>query len=126
MQTQTHFLNFPTCFSIPIFFFNLNSNFSNLASLRNLQEQVKKAFYTIVLLYTMLQNGILLPKLFWPTVRKKCSNDREKLIQTVKDQNNFWQQNAFLTCSWRFLISNNLEQLEFKLGFRNMQEKFEN
>ena len=23
-------------------------------------------------------NGILLPKLFWPTVRKKCSTDREK------------------------------------------------
>ena len=54
-------------------------------------------------------NGILLPKLFWPTVRKKCSSDREKLlkfeaegrefakflrsleqfIQTVKGQNNF-------------------------------------
>ena len=55
-------------------------------------------------------NGILLPKLFWPTVRKKCSSDLEKLlkfeaearefakflrsleqfIQTVKGQNNFW------------------------------------
>ena len=55
-------------------------------------------------------NGILLPKLFWPTVRKSCSSDREKLlkfeaegrefakilrsleqfIQTVKGQNNFW------------------------------------
>ena len=55
-------------------------------------------------------NGILLPKLFWPTVRKNCSRDREKLlkfeaegrefeiflrsleqfIQTVKGQNNFW------------------------------------
>ena len=23
-------------------------------------------------------NGILLPKLFWPTVRKNCSSDREK------------------------------------------------
>ena len=53
---------------------------------------------------------ILLPKLFWPTVRKNCSSDREKLlkfeaggrefakflrsleqfIQTVKGQNNFW------------------------------------
>ena len=74
---------------------------------------------------------ILLPKLFWPTVRKKNSCDREKLlkieaeglefenflrwleqfIQTVKGQNNFWQQNAFLTYSWRFLISNKLEQL---------------
>ena len=59
-----------------------------------------------------LQNktGILLEKLFWPTVRKNCSSDREKLlkfaaegrefakflrsleqfIQTVKGQNNFW------------------------------------
>ena len=26
-------------------------------------------------------NGVLLPKLFWPTVRKKCSSDREKLLQ---------------------------------------------
>ena len=24
------------------------------------------------------RNGILLPKLFWPTVRKNCSGDREK------------------------------------------------
>ena len=55
-------------------------------------------------------NGILLPKLFWPTVRIYCSSDREKLlkfeaegwefakffrsleqiIQAVKGQNNFW------------------------------------
>ena len=55
-------------------------------------------------------NGILLPKLVWPTVRKKCSSDQEKLlkfeaegpefanilrsleqsIQTVKGQNNLW------------------------------------
>ena len=38
------FLTFPACFSIPIFFSNLNLNFSNLSSLRNLQEQVEKAF----------------------------------------------------------------------------------
>ena len=57
-----------------------------------------------------LKNGILLPKLFWPTVWKNCSSDWEKLmkfeaegrefakllrsleqfIQTVKGQNNFW------------------------------------
>ena len=57
-----------------------------------------------------LNNGILLPKLFWPTVRKNCSSDREKLlkfeaegrefakilrsleqfIRTVKGQNNVW------------------------------------
>ena len=60
--------------------------------------------------YCLVKNGILLPKLFRPTVRKKCSSDREKLlkfeaegrefakflrsleqfIQTVKGQNNFW------------------------------------
>ena len=54
--------------------------------------------------------GILLPKLFWPSVRKNCSSDQEKLlkfeaeglefanflrlveqfIQTVKGQDNFW------------------------------------
>ena len=55
-------------------------------------------------------HGILLPKLFWPTVRKICSIDREKIlkfeaegrefakilrsqeqfVQTVKGQKNFW------------------------------------
>ena len=38
------FLTFPACFSIPIIFSNLDFNCSNLSSLRNLQEQVKKAF----------------------------------------------------------------------------------
>ena len=56
-----------------------------------------------------VNNGILLPKLFRPTVRENCSSDREKLlkfdsevrefsknlrllekfVQTVKGQNNF-------------------------------------
>ena len=36
----------------------------------------------------------------------KCLRSNEQFIQTVKGQNNFWQQNAFLTGSWRFLISN--------------------
>ena len=63
--------------------------------------------------------GILLPKLFWPTVGKNCSSDREKnmkfeaegrefaknlrsleqFILKVKGQNNFWWHNAFLPCS---------------------------
>ena len=59
----------------------------------------------------------------------KVLRSLEQFVQTVKGQNNFCQQNAFVTCSWRFLKSNELEQLEFKLefwgGFRNMQEKFE-
>ena len=53
------------------------------------------------------RNGILLPKLFWPTARKKCSSDEKnfeaegwefanflrslvQFIQTVKGQKNFW------------------------------------
>ena len=49
------------------------------------------------------KNGILLPKLFWPTMRNNCFSDQEKLlkfeaegresleqfIQTVKGQTNF-------------------------------------
>ena len=60
--------------------------------------------------FAKMKNGILLPKLFWPTVRKNSSSDREKLlkceaegrefannlgsleqsIQAVQGQNNFW------------------------------------
>jgi hypothetical protein len=60
--------------------------------------------------YWVIKNGILLPKLFWPTVRKHCSSNREtflkieaegwefakflrsleQFVQTVKCQNNFW------------------------------------
>ena len=55
-------------------------------------------------------------------IEESFSRSLEQFIQTVKDQNNFWQQIAFLTCSWRFLISYKLEQLEL---FRNMQEKLQ-
>ena len=34
-------------------------------------------------------NGILLPKLFWPTVRKKCSSDREKLLKLEAEGQEF-------------------------------------
>ena len=64
------------------------------------QEQVKKAF--------------CYQKLFWPFTTKFLRS-LEQFIQTVKGQNNVWQQNAFLTCSLKFLRSNKLEKLEFKL-----------
>ena len=41
---QTYFLTFLAWFSIPIIFSNLNSDCSKVLDLRNLQEQVKKAF----------------------------------------------------------------------------------
>ena len=78
--------------------------------------------------------GILLPKLFWPTARKKCCSDREKplkfeaegwefakalssleqFVWTVKGQKSFCSQNSFLTYSWRFLRYNKSEQLELE------------
>ena len=67
-------------------------------------------YFKILNTITTVVNGILLPTLFWPTVRKHCSCDQEKLlkfeaevrefskflrsleqfIQTGKGQNNFW------------------------------------
>ena len=79
------------------------------------------------------RNSILFLTLFWQNVRKSCSSDLEKLlkfetegqqfvnilrfleqnVQIVKEQ--FWKQNAFLTCSWKCLSYNRLEQFEFRL-----------
>ena len=79
----------------------------------NLNVHQKKAIFWNLdwfLLADMTRNGILLPKLFWPTVRKNCSSDpenllkfeaegrefakflrsREQFIQTMKGQNKFW------------------------------------
>ena len=51
-----------------------------------------------------------------------------EITGTIHSNSERSEQN--LTCSWRFLISNKLEQLklilEKILGFRNMQEKLEN
>ena len=44
----------------------------------------------------------------------KILRSLEQFIQTVKGQNNLLF--GFLTCTWRFLISNNLEQLEIQIG----------
>ena len=64
---------------------------------------------------------LVIKKNFWSS-RLKAENLQnfwnhylEQFIQTVKGQNNFWWPNVFLTCSLRFLISNKLEQSEFKL-----------
>ena len=67
------------------------------------------SFFSLILRNDHFKNGILLPKLSWPTVRNNCSSDREQLLkfeaegrefakllrsleqffQTVKGQNNF-------------------------------------
>ena len=35
------------------------------------------------------RNGILLPKLFWHTVRKNCSSDQEKLLKFEAEGQDF-------------------------------------
>ena len=86
VEIKVNFLTFPACLWIPINFSNLNPNCSNLLDMRNLQEQVKKAF--------------CYQKLFWPftvptnwsSVLKIFANflrPLEKFIQTVKGQHNF-------------------------------------
>ena len=38
-----------------------------------------------------------------------------EITRAIYSKNKFWKLNAFSTCSWRFLMSNKLEQLEFKM-----------
>ena len=41
--------------------------------------------------------GILLPKLFWPTVRKNCSSDQEKLLKFEAEGQEFVKILRYLT-----------------------------
>ena len=78
-------------------------------------------------------NDILLPKLFWPTLRKivLVIEKNFEIISTINSNSErsekFWLTECFFNLL--FLISNKLEQLEVKLekkiGFRNTQEKLE-
>ena len=81
-------------------------------------------------------NCILFPKLFRLSVKKKCSSDQEKLLkfevegrklanflrslEYIIHSNSERSEQFFVTecfpCSWRFLISNKLEQLEFEMA----------
>ena len=78
LRFQTcNFLIFPAGFSIPIFFSNLNSNCSDLLDMRNLQEQVKKAF--------------CYQKMFWPfTVWINCSSDLKKFANSLTSTSKFF------------------------------------
>ena len=41
--------------------------------------------------HTLPKNLILLPKLFWPTMRKNCSSDRENLLKFEAEGREFQQ-----------------------------------
>ena len=80
-------------------------------------------------------------------MRKKCSSDREKpskfkaegreygiyyaisktIYSNSESSDQFWKQNTFLTCSWKFITSNILEQLKLKfeknIGIQKSEEK---
>ena len=76
------------------------------------------------------RNGILLPKLYRPTVRKNCSTDGEKLLKFETEgqefakknheitriicSNSILKQHTFLTCFWNFFRPNKLEQSELE------------
>ena len=102
------FLTFPACFSIPIISSNLNSNCSNLLDMRNLQEQVKKAFCYQKLFwsFTVWINCFSDLKNFAnsrPTALnfKSFSRSLEQFFLTV-GQNNFGNKIPLLTrCSWK-------------------------
>ena len=42
----------------------------------------------------MKKNGILLPKLFWPTMRKNCFSDREKLLKFEAECQEFAEKSS--------------------------------
>ena len=85
-------------------------NYPTTGTTLSLSKRSAKVFRILQNCMELLRNGILFPNFFWPTMRKKCSSDKEKLlkfeaegpdfvkflrsleqfIQTVKGQNNFW------------------------------------
>ena len=110
------FLTFPACFYIPIIFSNLNSNCSNSLDLRNLQEQVKKAF--------------CYQKLFWPfTVWINCPSDLKSFSRSLEQffltvgQNNFGNKIPFQT--WLGLLYQSFSQpnivSSFSIVFRTIR-----
>ena len=62
---------------------SMTSNKKNKRSVKNFyfDRIVEKWIKCLFLFVPFWGNGILLPKLFWPTVRKKCSSDWEKFLK---------------------------------------------
>ena len=50
---------------------------------------------------SQLVNGILLSKLLWPTVRKKCSSVREKLLKLEAEGTNIYNYRTIYSNSER-------------------------
>ena len=89
-----------------------------------------KTLWTDHIFCFQCNNGILLPKLFWPTVRKIFANSRpsalnfkklswslEQFIQTVKGQNNFVNKIPFL-----FIFSQTNKKVVYVIKNGQMKE----
>ena len=65
------------------FLANLLSAKGNLTgAMHHYKQSVQmKPDYAAALQFILVRNGILLPKLFWPTLRKNCTSSREKLLK---------------------------------------------
>ena len=73
---------------------------------------VSHRFIVCCLYYYFFQiyNGILLPKLFWPTVRKNCSSDWEKKLKLEAEG---WEFAKFLRSLPRTIYSNSDRSAQF-------------
>ena len=93
--TSILFLTFPVGFCLPIIFSNLNYNCSDLSDLRNLQEQIKKAFWFKNCSGLNLEWIVLVTeKNFWN------SRLNEFFLQKVRT---IWKQNTILNWHIFFL-----------------------
>ena len=73
----------------------------------NFQCENIKIFYKLIYFFGNFEsknNGILLPKLFWPTVKKNCSSDREKLLKFEAEG---WEFAKFLRSLEQFIQTEN-------------------
>ena len=119
----------------PRLFFNLISK-SRLVAIRICSGRTTRFVFSFLYANVALEIFYIVTKIVLTCCEKNCSSDQENFLnlrlkaknlqhfwghfnnlfkQWKKGQNNFWQQNTFLTCSWRFLNSQKFEQLEFKL-----------
>ena len=79
------------------------------------KKEGKNQLYFVIKIVLVIEKKFCNSRLKAENLQKKLIS-LEQFIQTVKGRSEqFLVTECFLTCSWRFLRSNELEQLEFKL-----------
>ena len=99
-----------------IFFLSLNSNCSNLLDMRNLQEQVKKAFYYQKLNWPFTVWIDCSSSNSWPSASnfKRFSLSLEQFFLTV-GQNNFVNKIPFLFSNFCVSVLEHMEKCDFTI-----------